>query len=212
MDPDRPIVRWSLIVLWVLVALMLYEPAVALFGWPLLLLAFAGGVIWTAQDFVALRHQTEPIRSRHILVAIELVLVGLVAGACVVFAGMTSIHNAGQSYALSHGFVPTLMSLLLVIVLRAVRLPTPRRIAVVSLIALGVVPILATIQILNVTTFGFDGFRILSPFALAAYSVCTLVIGALGIHLGIVARRHGYGDDIPAEPPKATVTSIHAPP
>jgi hypothetical protein len=207
MDPDRPIVRWSLIVLWVLVALMLYEPAIALFGWPLLLLAFAGGVIWTAQDFVALRHQTERIRTGHVSIAIELVTLGAIAGACVVFAGMTSIHNAGRDYALSHGFVPALMGLVLVIVLRALRRPTPRRIAVVSLVALGVVPILATIQILNVTTFGFDGFRVTSPMALAAYSVCTLVIGALGIHLGVVARRHGYGDDIPAEPPMASLVS-----
>lgn len=209
MDPDRPIVRWSLIVLWVLVALMLYEPAVALFGWPLLLLAFAGGVIWTAQDFVSLRHQTEMIRTGQIALAIELVLLGLAAGACVVFASTTSIRNAGHDYALSKGVAPSLMALLLVMVLRALRSPTPRRIAVVSLVALGVVPILATIQILGVTNFGFSEFRVLSPLVMTAYSVCTLAIGALGIHLGIVARKHGYGDDIPAEPPRATLTSQH---
>lgn len=206
MDPDRPIVRWSLMVLWALVALMLYEPAVALFGWPLLLLAFAGGVIWTAQDFVALRHQTEPIRSGHARLAVELVVLGAVAGACVIFATATSIHNAGHDGALSQGFVPALMALLLVIVLRALRAPTPRRIAVVSLVALGVVPILATIQILGVTNFGFGELYIQSPMIITAYSLSTLAIGAFGIHLGIVARRHGYGDDIPAQPPKATLS------
>lgn len=208
MDPDRPIVRWSLVVLWALVALMLYEPAVALFGWPLLLLAFAGGVIWTAQDFVALRHQTEMIRTGHIRIAIELVLLGVIAGACVVFAGMHTIRNDGHPYALSNVFVPSLMALLLVMVLRALRAPTPRRVAVVSLVALGVVPILATIQILGVTNFGFGDFHVVSPMIITAYSLCTLAIGAFGIHLGIVARRHGYGDDIPAVPPKATVTSL----
>jgi hypothetical protein len=207
MDPDRPIVRWSLVVLWALVALMLYEPAVALFGWPLLLLAFAGGVIWTAQDFLALRHQTERIRSSHVAIAIELVALGAIAGACVVFATVTTIRNDGHDHALSQGFVPALMALLLVMVLRALRVPTPRRIAVVSLVALGVVPILATIQILGVTNFGFGEFRVLSPMIITAYSLCTLAIGALGIHLGVVARRHGYGDDIPADPPKATITS-----
>lgn len=206
MDPDRPIVRWSLIVLLLLVALMMYEPALALFGWPLLLLAFAGGVIWTAQDFVALRHQTEVILTGHVRTAIELVILAIVTGVCVVSAGVPAIRNAGHDYALSQGFVPSLMGLLLVIVMRALRRLTPRRIAVVSLIALGAVPILATIQILNVTTFGSTGLRVIAPTALAAYSACTLAIGALGIHLGIVARRHGYGDDIPAEPPRATLT------
>ncbi|MFN0249058.1 MAG: hypothetical protein ACKV2T_19395 [Kofleriaceae bacterium] len=203
MDPDRPIVRWSLVVLWLLVALMLYEPAVALFGWPLLLLAFAGGVVWTAQDFAALRHQTEPIRIGTVALAIELVVLAASTGACVVVAGMTSIVDAGRDYALSEGFVPLLMAIVLVATLRTLRNPTPRRIAVVSLVALGVVPILATIQILHVTTFGFGELRVLSPMAITAYSVCTLAIGAIGIHLGIVARRHGYGDDIPAAPPKA---------
>jgi hypothetical protein len=207
MDPDRPIVRWSLIVLWILVALMLYEPAVALFGWPLLLLAFAGGVIWTAQDFVALRHQTETIRTGHIAVAIELVLLGASAGACVLFATLPSLRTHVHDYALSNGFAPSLMAVLCVMVLRALRSPTPRRIAVVSLVALGAVPILATIQILGVTNFGFEEIRVISRMNLTAYSACTLAIGALGIHLGIVARRHGYGDDIPAEPPKATLTS-----
>lgn len=210
MDPDRPIVRWSLVVLWVLVALMLYEPAIALFGWPLLLLAFAGGVIWTAQDFVALRHQTETIRTGHATLAIELVMLGATAGACVVCAGMPTLRTNGHDFALSHGFAPSLMGLLLVMVLRALRSPTPRRIAVVSLIALGAVPILATIQILGVTNFGVGDFHITSPMIVTAYSLCTLAIGALGIHLGVVARRHGYGDDIPAEPPRATLTSTRS--
>lgn len=205
MDPDRPIVRWSLVVLLGLVALMLYEPALVFVGWPVLLLAFAGGVIWTMQDFVALRHQTEAIRAGRTAIAIELVLIGATAGACVVVAGMTSIRNDGQDLALSRGFVPSLLALLLVMALRALRTPTPRRIAIVSLVALGVVPILATIQIRSLTTFGFDEFRVLSPWTITAYSLCTLAIGAFGIHLGIVARRHGYGDDIPAAPPKATV-------
>lgn len=206
MDPDRPIVRWSLIVLLLLVALMMHEPALTLFGWPLLLLAFVGGVIWTAQDFVALRHQTEVIITGHVRTAIELVVLAIITGVCAVSAGVTSIRNDSDAYALSHAVVPTLMGLLLVIVMRALRRLTPRRIAIVSLVALGVVPILATIQILNVTTFGSSDLRVIAPTALAAYSASTLSIGALGIHLGIVARRHGYGDDIPAEPPRATLT------
>jgi hypothetical protein len=206
MDPDRPIVRWSLIVLWALVALMLYEPAVALFGWPLLLLAFAGGVVWTAQDFVALRHQTEAIRVGHVALRIELVLMILVAAGCVLLAKAPSITNDGHALALSSVFVPQLMAILFVAALRACHTPTPRRVAVVSLIALGAVPILATIQILSVTTFGVHDASIRSPMILTGYSLCALAIGALGIHLGIVARRHGYGDDIPAEPPKATLS------
>lgn len=207
MDPDRPIVRWSLIVLWALVALMLYEPAVAIFGWPFLLLSFAAGVMWTAQDFVALRHQTERVREGTRALSIELVVLAALAAACVVCAGATTLRTDGHSHALSQGLVPAMMAALLVVVLRALRAPTPRRIAVVSLIALGAVPILATIQILGTTNFGYVEFRILSPMTLTGYALSVLAIGGVGIHLGIVARRHGYGDDIPAEPPRAMVTS-----
>jgi hypothetical protein len=203
MDPDRPIVRWSLVVLWLLVAVMLYQPAVALFCWPLLLLAFTGGVVWTAQDFAALRHQIEPIRTGTAAIKTELVVLGVIAGACVVLAEVTSVEVDGRPYALSKGFVPVVMALLVVTVLRAIRKPSPPRIAIVSLIALGAVPIFAGVKITSVISFG--PLHVLSPMVITAFSLCTLAIGAIGIHLGIVARREGYGDDIPAAPPKATL-------
>lgn len=207
MDPDRPIVRWSLVVLWLFVGLMLYEPAIALFGWPLLLLAFAGGVLWTVQDFLALRHQTECIREGRAAIRTELVVLAAIAALCVATATVPSLQIRERTFALSSGFAPSLMAVLLVAVLRGLVRPTPRRITIVSLVAVGVVSILATIHILGVTDFGFQGLRVISRFGVTGYALCTLAIGAIGIHLGVVARRHGYGADIPAEFPRATVES-----
>jgi peptidoglycan/LPS O-acetylase OafA/YrhL len=205
MDPDRPIVRWSLIVLWAAVASMIYEPAIALFGWPLLLIAFVGGILWTLQDFAALRHQTEPIRAGTIAVTIELVVLAACAGAGALVAGSRMFNDAGRDYVLSDAFVPALMGGLLVVSIRAARSPTPRRLAIVSMVALGAMPLLATVQILSVTIVGYGEFRLVSALAFTGYSLATLAIGGIGVHLGIVARQHGYGDDIPAAPPKATL-------
>lgn len=209
MDPDRPIVRWSLLVLWAVVAVMLYEPVVALFGWPFLLLALAGGVVWTAKDFVSLRHQAEPLRTGRALVRVELVVTAIALVTCGYLATAGVMRGRDSiELSLSTSFAPSLLAIVFVMVLRAIQAPTPRRIAVVSMGALGAFPLLAAVKILAVPSFGLeDELRIVAPDLLTAYAICTLVIGALGIHLGITARTHGYGDEIPAEPPRARVAS-----
>jgi hypothetical protein len=40
---------------------------------------------------------------------------------------------------------------------------------------------------------------------LEGYAFGVLALGALGIHLGIVGRRRGYGSEIVAPPPEASL-------
>lgn len=206
MDPDRPIVRWTLIVLWVLVGLTLWEPTLALVSWPMILAALISAITWTVGDFRALGHQTEVLPSPRMRAAIriELAVTCIVAALVVVFATTVSMDKLGRDIALSTTFAPVLLSTVLVAALAAMRRPNPRRIALCSLAALATYPLLASVRIAAIPFIDMKSlFMITQPWVQTGYIASVVVLGALGLHLGIVARKHGLGDEIPAPPPRA---------
>ncbi|HEY4059633.1 MAG TPA: hypothetical protein VGM39_23625 [Kofleriaceae bacterium] len=207
MDPDRPIVRWSLIVLWVAIAILLYQPAFVFIGWPVLLMAFAAGLFWTAQDFGGVRHQEEPLDHRwsRNMVRIELAVTTVVATLCVVLATSLVLRHRNHGYAMSTTFVPVMLSVVLVATLAALRTPSPKRLAIASLALLSTGPLLAAVHLFALPFFNLDADRVQYPLMYAGYAIGVLVLGALGIHLGIVARRRGYGSEIIAPPPQASL-------
>ncbi|HEY4182784.1 MAG TPA: hypothetical protein VGM90_38395 [Kofleriaceae bacterium] len=207
MDPDRPVVRWTLIVLWALLALLLYQPALLVVGWPVLLLALAAGVAWTAQDFGGVRHQEEPLDLPWVrgLVRVELGVIAAVATACVVFATSRVLCNRDHAYAMSTDFVPVMLSVVLVSALAALRTPSPKRLAIVSFSLLATGPLLVAVHLFSRPLFDLGEFSVGSPFMYDGYALGVVVLGALGIHIGIVARRRGYGSEIIAPPPEASL-------
>lgn len=207
MDPDRPIVRWTLIVLWVLIAALLYAPAFVFIGWPVLLTAFAAGVGWTAQDFGGVRHQEEPldVPFARVMVRIELAFTAAIATLCVVLATTLLLRNRGQHYALSTTFVPVLLSAVLVATLAAIRTPSPKRLVIASFALLATGPLLAAVHLFALPLLNIDVVFVDQPLMLDGYAVGVVVLAALGIHLGIVGRRRGYGSEIIAPPPSASL-------
>ena len=108
-------------------------------------------------------------------------------------------------YGLSIAIAPLLWSAILIVALRALRLPSPRRLAIVAATTMGAWPLLLAIRALRVPVFDIDDqFVMLSPWAIYVYAVCVAASTGSAIFLATVAKRIGIGAALPALPPQAS--------
>jgi drug/metabolite transporter (DMT)-like permease len=104
-----------------------------------------------------------------------------------------SKHGVIQyTYGLSVVVAPVLWAVMAIVAARALRSPTPRRLAATGITTILAMPFLFGIHVLREPWFDIDNqFVVLSPWAIELYSGCLAVATGISIYLVTMAHRIG---------------------
>jgi hypothetical protein len=211
--------RWFVALCWAVLSVVgVVSPLFLLFAWPVTGAACVFVVFATVRGLRSVAHQREPVRfslpvGRWLWVALFGMIACAVGGAVSSVAPSMAFRSKSgivlYEYGLSIAVAPVLWSAMLIVAVRALRLPSPRRLAIVAATTMGSWPLLLGIRALRVPVFDIDDqFVMLSPWAIYAYAVCVAASTGSAIFLARMAKRIGIGAVLPALPPPAS--AIHA--
>jgi hypothetical protein len=200
--------RWFTALCWAVLSVVgILSPLLLLFAWPVTGAACVFVVFATIRGLRSVAHQREPVRfPPHARRWLWVGLFGTIA--CAVGGAVSSIEpsmafrsKSGTilyEHGLSIAIAPVLWSVILIVAARALRLPSPRRLAIVAATTMGSWPILLAIRALRVPVFDIDDqFVMLSPWAIYAYVVCVAGSTGSAIYLATMAKRLGTGAPLP---------------
>lgn len=206
--------RWLAVVFWAMISLFgISSPQLLLDAWPVTSVACIFVVLATVRGLRSVARQREPVRlsppaGRWLRVA----LLGLIA--CAIGGAVSAVEpsmafrsKSGKilyEYGLSTEIAPVLWSAILIVAARALRVPSPRRLAVVAATTMGSWPVLLVLRAILVPWFDLDDqFVMLSPWVVHAYAVCVAASAGSALYVATLARRLGTGAGLPALPPPA---------
>jgi hypothetical protein len=185
---------------WLAISVAAFQnPVLMLFGWPMTGLLLLWALLGNTNDLRAAMPLHEPlVLSPHLALILRMLLSAIVCCALVGVATsiVPSMAYRSQSgdilykYGLSIIIAPLLWMTLLATSIRALRIPAPRRLAIVAIATLIAWPLLLGIRAAREPWLDLDDqFLVLSPNILHAYVAAAVLASGIAIALAFITAR-----------------------
>jgi hypothetical protein len=199
---------------WLAISIAAFQaPQLVLFAWPMTGLFLLWALLGSTANLRSAMPLREPlVVAPHRALALRLLLGALIC--CAIGGVVTSVVPSLQyrspsgvvyTYGMSIIVAPILWMTILATAVRALRIRSPRRLAIVAITALIAWPLLLGISAVSQPWFDIDdNYRVLSPNVISAYVVAAVLTGGAALALAFLTARIARSP-IVVVPPRAAL-------
>jgi hypothetical protein len=199
---------------WLAISIAAFRsPVLMLFGWPMTGLMLLWALLGGGDNLHAAMPLREPLVLRPRLAMILRALLAMIVGSAVLGLAASikpsmELHTANglvYRFGLSIIFAPLLWMIVLATAVRALRIPSPRRLALAAITTLIAWPFLLGIRAANEPWLDFDHrVRVLAPHVIQTYVAAAVAVSGAAIALAFITARVVAGSVV-VVPPRAAL-------